>query len=178
MRATQRFTTTSRFLPLILLSMGPSMLLSCNRPNPVPPPKVDRLAACAPKSSADDKVRLALVDIEAGKDETRIRIVAYAGAEVGIFPLPVYYLSRGRWLIGEDQRSYLLDEQCRQYNLHDRHDAKWTAETPEGKITLKPGTAFETVLDFPPRPPNTTRGVLVYGSYVIPFSTPAREEGL
>jgi hypothetical protein len=153
---------------VILLVLNAVVLISCSKP--APPPAVDRLATCLPVTESDEKVRLAIEDVYAGKDETRVRVVAYAGAEPGVFALPVYYLSRGRWLIAEKDRSYILDPQCRQYNLHDRHDAKWTDAPPDGKVTLKPGTAFETVLDFPPLAPNTTRGVLVYGSYVIPFS--------
>ena len=155
----------------MVLVLNAFVLISCSKPAPAPSTPVDPLATCLPVNAPDEKVRLAIEDVYAGKDETRVRVVAYAGSEPGVFALPVYYLSRGRWLIAEKERSYILDPQCRQYNLHDRHDAKWTDAPPDGKVTLKPGTAFETVLDFPPLAPNTTRGVLVYGSYVLPFST-------
>ena len=143
-------------------------ITACNKP---PPPPVDRLASCLPTTEPSDNVRIAIVEFDHGKDETRVRVVAYAAAEPAILALPVYHTSRGRWLIDEKERSYLLDPQCRQYNLHDRHDAKWTDAPPDGRVTLKPGIAFETVLDFPPLPAGTTRGALVYGAHVIPFST-------
>jgi hypothetical protein len=157
-----------RSIIAIFVILSLLVLTSCNKP--VPPVPSDPLATCLPKDESDSRVRLAIVQFDAGKDETQVRVVAYAGAEPAEFALPVYYLSRGRWLIGEKNRSYLVDAQCRQYSLHDRHDAKWTDAPPDGVVKLKPGAAFETVLDYPPLPPNTTRGALIYGAYVIPFS--------
>lgn len=148
-------------------------LTACSAP--APPPPSDRLSTCLPQDESEGKARFAIVHFDAGKDETRVTVVAYAGAVPAVFALPVYYTSRGRWLIGERERSYLVDPQCRQYNLHDRHDAKWTDAPADGIVTLKPGAAFETVLDYPPLPPDTTRGALVYGPYVLPFSTLSQE---
>ena len=156
-------------LAAILLSLAVLLSSSCNKPSgPIPP--VDRLSSCLPKTEGDGKVRLSIVAFENGKDEARVRVVFYSGADSAGFALPVYYTSRGKWLIDEKDRAYLVDPQCRQFSLHDRHDAKWTDAPPDGKVTLKPGAAFETVLDFPPLPPNTTHGALVYGPHVVPFS--------
>lgn len=143
------------------------LLTGCNRGEPAP---TDRLSTCLPKFEVPGSLRIAISQFEHRSDETRVRIVAYAVAEPAQFALPVYYMSRGRWLIDEKERSYLLDAQCRQYNLHDRHDATGTDAPPDGRMTLKPGTSFETTLDFPPLPASTTHGVLVYGPHVIPFS--------
>ncbi len=159
----------------ILLLLG-LLLSGCSRSS-APPPRPEPLASCLPESEPEGNLRIAISSFNRGADKTRVRIVAYAVAEPADFALPVYYMSRGRWTVDENYRAYLLDAECREYKLQDRHDAAGTDAPPDGRMKLKPGNSFETTLDFPSLPAKTRNGVLVYGRRIIPFfvlpSTPA-----
>jgi hypothetical protein len=97
-------------------------------------------------------------------------LVAYALAEPADFDLPVYLMSRGRWLINERGRAYLLDPECREYKLKDRAPAAGQAEVKNGRVQLKAGEAFEVTLVFPRLLDGVRQGLLVYGTRVLPFS--------
>src|SRR5262249_12520027 len=100
--------------------------------------------------------------------ETSVRVVGYATTEAAEFDLPVYFMSRGRWLINERGRAYLLDEQCHEYKLKDRRTEQ--AAPQGGHVRLKPGEACEATLSFPRLSNEVREGVLVYGTRVLSFS--------
>jgi hypothetical protein len=130
-----------------------------------------RLRACLPETQPEGHLRLAVAEVRRQPEETSVRLVAYAIGEPADFDLPVYLMSRGRWLINEQGRAYLLDEQCREYKLKDRRPAAGqVAATPSGRVPLKPGEVFEVTLSFPRLPDQTREGALVYGAWVFPFS--------
>jgi hypothetical protein len=129
-----------------------------------------KLRACLPKPQSSANPRLALLEVKRTSDETRARLVAYAVGEAVDFDLPVYLLSRGRWLVNERERVYLRDDQCREYKLQDRRETSGVAVTPAGRARLAPGAVCEFTLRFPPLSPDAHQGALVYGSHVLPFS--------
>lgn len=138
-----------------------------------------QLHACLRPQEASNKTQLALREIIRHPDGgTRVRLVAYSTNEASEFYLPTYSLSRGRWLINEKERAYLLDETCQEFKLQDRHSTNDRPLPTDGKISLVPGAAFEFELRFPNLPAEVQMGVLVYGAKVIPFSlmaTPASQ---
>ncbi len=150
----------------VLLLLG-LILSGCSRSAP---PRPEPLSSCLPLAEPEGTLRIAISLFEHGRDKTSVRIVAYAVTEPADFALPVYYLSRGRWLIDEKYRSYLLDSDCREYKLLDRHDPPGTDAPPDGRMKLDPGAAFETTLEFPSLPASTRNGVLVYAGRIVPFS--------
>jgi hypothetical protein len=123
----------------------------------------------APDQKTEDKVKIAIAGVTVNPNETAVTIVAYALAEDTDFDLPAYWMSRGRWLINEEGRAYLLDERCREYKLKDRRSSTAEKIPPEGRIRLNRGQAFEAILSFPPLSDQTKVGVLVYGERTIPF---------
>ena len=148
----------------------------CARPGPEAQQKAAlsaaraRLSGCLPKAEPEGNLRLSIVSVEHLPDQTRVRLVAYAVGETVDFNLPVYQMSRGRWLIDDRGRAYLLDENCREYKLKDRKTTAGMAAPIDGHLQLKPGMAFETTLIFPSLPDDSRDGALVYGARVLPFS--------
>lgn len=146
---------------------------ACSKPDP----DAVRLAAfdeiytkmktCVPESEPQESIGLAILSVSANQNETIIRIVAYAPAEPAEFNLPVYSLSRGRWLInnkdGEKDRTYLIDDRCREFKLKDRRPAAGMKIPLAGKISLDKGQSFETSLIFPSISEKSRVLVLVYG---------------
>jgi len=128
-----------------------------------------KLQSCAPADEAEGDVTLAITSITRQANETRVRLAAYALEKPAPFDLPTYSLSRGRWLIHETGRAYLLDEQCREYRLKERKSSSGRGTPPDGRINLEAGQAFEAALSFPPLPEDVRMGVLVYGRRVLPF---------
>ena len=139
---------------------------------PPKPPEATRSLNCVPRSlSPDKKLSLAIVSIAVSDNKTRVKLVAYAPSEAVDFYLPVYLMSRGRWSIREDgERPYLLDERCRNYKLNDRKSTENMKAPVEGKVSLKPQSSFEIILEFPPLPADVSSGVLVYDTYTVPFT--------
>lgn len=162
-----------RVLWLFLIMLG---LASCRQNDPEAERRaavkatLERLSQCAPKTSDNAKLKLAIAEITSQPLETSVRLIAYATTEPVEFYLPIYLMSRGRWTINETERAYLLDENCREYKLKDRKLTNAQSPPPAGKLSLKPGEAFEFKLSFPRLPEETRLGALVYGSTVIPFS--------
>lgn len=150
-----------RILLVIGLALG-----SCARGETPAPPN------CIPQSESEGDLRLAISSVQSSRKETRIRMVAYAVNTPTSFALPVYLLSRGSWVINDSDRAYLLDTQCREYKLQDRYITPGMVAPPDGVLTLKPGTAFEATLSFPPLHPTARHGVLVYARRVIHFTIP------
>jgi hypothetical protein len=122
--------------------------------------------------------RLAIESVMSDRNATSVRLVAYAPAEAVDFYLPIYRMSAGRWTVNENGRVYLLDEQCREFRLHDNKPSSKSSlifwgggRIPEGgRIRLKPGQAFETTLVFPPLSDRTRIGALVYNGHLLPFA--------
>jgi hypothetical protein len=132
-----------------------------------------KLRSCAPESANDaagSNLRLTISSIALNPNETSLRLLAFAPAEAVVFDLPVYYLSRGRWLINEKGRAYLLDEDCREYKLRDKKISAGQTASQDGKIKLNPGQASEVTLSFPRLPDRTRMGLLIYGDRVLPFT--------
>jgi hypothetical protein len=129
------------------------------------------LRSCAPDKSFEDagNAKFAIASVKLESNETNVRLVGYSLKEAVEFYLPVYYLSRGRWLIDEKERAYLVDEQCREYKLKDRKSPEGQEVSPDGKIRLEPGEVFEVTLSFPRLPDRTQMGLLVYGNRAMPF---------
>ncbi|MEP7341383.1 MAG: hypothetical protein ABI977_26875 [Acidobacteriota bacterium] len=128
---------------------------------------VAKLRSCMPDGETEGDLKLAVASVTRQANETNVRLVAYALHKPAEFDLPAYSLSRGRWLIHETERAYLLDEQCREYKLKERTSS--IEVPPNGKISLEAGRVFETTLSFPPLPDAARIGVLVYGRQVLPF---------
>jgi len=117
----------------------------------------------------DGNIRLAITSLSRQKNETRVRIVAYAMNEAGVFDLPAYSLSRGRWLISEKGRAFLIDQDCRQYRLKGRSAPPEKKLPSDGRISLQPGEAFEADLSFPRLPERPYILMMVYGDLILPL---------
>lgn len=128
-----------------------------------------KLQACAPGDEAEGDITLAIASITRKANETSVRLVAYALDQPVEFDLPTYSLSRGRWLIRETGRTYMLDEQCREYKLKERKSVAGRESPPDGRISLAAGQVIEATLSFPALPEDVQMGVLVYGRRALPF---------
>lgn len=128
-----------------------------------------RLQGCLPSTTPNAAPPLAIAEITRLPQETSVRLVAFAGKEAVEFSLPVYLMSRGRWLINEKERAYLLDENCREYKLRDRKTLDGQPFPPDGKVRLKPGEAFAFKLSFQALPAEARLGALVFGATALPF---------
>lgn len=166
-----------RMMRLITLTSACFALLTVSAcaSRPVTPPKLPepkRSLNCVPRSLTPDKnLSLAIVAISVTENKTRVKLVAYAPSEPVDFYLPVYLMSRGRWTLADDrERPYLLDENCRNYKLNDRKSTENMKAPQDGKVSLKPQSSFETILEFPPLRADVNSGVLVYDKYVVPFT--------
>jgi len=167
---------TSRGDLVTFLTAAILLFHGCARPDPEAEHRAAlsavraRFNGCLPKAEPEGNLRLAIVSVEDLPDETRVRLVGYAVGETVDFNLPVYWMSRGRWLIDERGRAYVLDGRCREYKLKDRKATPGMTAPIDGHLQLKPGTAFETTLIFPSLPDDTREGVLIYDTRVLPFS--------
>jgi hypothetical protein len=136
-----------------------------------------RARSCWP-SDGESAAPLAVESVVSDKNATSVRLAAYARDEAVDFYLPIYRLSAGRWSINEKGRAYLLDEQCREFNLNDSKPSPKSSlifwgggRIPEGgRIRLKPGQVFELTLVFPSMLDRTRVGALVYDGRVLPFA--------
>jgi hypothetical protein len=127
-----------------------------------------RFAACLPERKPEGSLRLAISSVQLEAEQTSVRLAVYAAGEAADFDLPQYLMSRGRWLINERARTYLLDEACREYRLKDRRLT--VGEVPQGgRIKVGAGEAREFTLTFPRLPDGVHAGALVYGGWVLPF---------
>lgn len=166
------------YQPLFILLLASLLLLltACSQPNA----QAERQRAiaevfakwksCAPDGEAEGDLKLAITAVTRQPNETSVRLAVYALDNTVEFDAPVYLLSRGRWLINEKGRAYLLDEQCREYKLKDRKSGSGKGIPINGRIKLEAGQAFEIVLNFPQLPDEVKMGLLVYGNRVFPFS--------
>lgn len=140
-----------------------------------------KLQGCARESQPVPGVRLVVVSFAREAGETRVQLVAYnpadkpaTGEDTGAidFDVPTYLMSRGRWLINESGRAYLIDERCREYRLKDRRLTMRQAEAKNGRLRLGPGEACEVTLSFPPLLQDAQAVALVYGTQVLALPFP------
>lgn len=143
-----------------------------------------KLRSCLRESEVEGKVRLAVVSFTREQEEARVRLVAYnpadraagdksAGSDGAVdFDAPNYLLSRGRWLINESGRCYLIDERCREYKLKDRQLTMRQSEAKNGRVRLNPGEACEVTLSFARLPEDVQEVALVYGNRMLSIPLP------
>lgn len=129
----------------------------------------DGLAKCASAGKGEGVPQLAVVSVTNAPNETAVRVIVYAAETPIEFPLPVYRLSAGRWLIGENDRAFLLDEVCGEHKLRDRRLAAGQVFPPDGIVRLNPGQSFETTFSFHRLKDTTRIGMLVYAGKSLPF---------
>jgi hypothetical protein len=133
-----------------------------------------RLRSCIPEAEPEGNVRLAISAIEQHGDSLKLRLIIYsmgaAGEAETDFYLPAYWMSRGRWLINERGRAYVLDADCREYPLKDRKESRGPSVATNGQVKLKPGGMIETTLEFQHLAAEAREAVLVYGARILPFS--------
>ena len=129
----------------------------------------DGLAKCAPASKGEVIPQLSVVSVTNAPNETAVRVVIYATDAPVEFPLPVYRLSAGRWLIGENDRAFLLDEQCGEHKLRDRRPGAGLKFPQDGVVRLSPGQSFEATFSFHRLKDSTRVGRLVYAGKSLPF---------
>ena len=177
-RRVNRDVTTNyfRFSTLFLLLVALLLVSACASRDPQAEWRAAlntsraKFRACLPGFKPESTFKLAIASVSRQPNETNLRLVVYTTGEAADFYLPAYYLSRGRWTIHEQGRAYLLDDECREYNLRNRQITTGQTATPEGLAHLEAWQAFEVTLTFPRLPDETREGVLVYDTWVLPFS--------
>lgn len=130
---------------------------------------VNNLSKCSSAGNGDGVAQLSVVSVTSAPNETAVRVVIYATDSPIEFPLPVYRLSAGRWLIGEKERAFLLDEKCREYKLRDRRSSANQKFPPDGIVRLNPGQSFEATFSFHRVKEDVRIGMLVYAGKSLPF---------
>lgn len=134
-----------------------------------------RLLRCLPTPSATlpaaQTEPISIVRIERLANRTRIELVAWAGPEPFDLQLPLYLTSRGRWLRGNDERVFIVDQECRQYSLYDVEflQPRLTA----GIIRIPAREAITGAFIFPPLGLRARFGALVIGDRFLPALFPA-----
>ncbi|MFN0107863.1 MAG: hypothetical protein ACKVZH_03345 [Blastocatellia bacterium] len=131
---------------------------------------VAELSKCAQVSGAEPIQNMAIVSATNAPNETALKLVIYATNSLVEFPLAAYKLSAGRWLIGEKDRAYLVDEHCREFKLKDRRPPEGQKFPMDGWVRLNPGESFELTFSFYPLKNTSRFGMLVYGGRVLPFT--------
>lgn len=169
MKILSRVAGNSALGGLIILTW---LSAGCTAPRPEPALSLDevraKMSSCLPPRryrENDGNIRLKVLSVIRRDDETIVRVVAEAKVEAGIFDLPAYSLSRGRWLIRGTGRAFLMDQDCRQYRLKGRRAA--ARIPPDGKIKLKLGESFEADLLFPRLSARPDQLMLVYNDLVL-----------
>lgn len=127
------------------------------------------MSKCAQVSGAETLANLAVVSVINAPNETALKLVVYATNSPVEFHLPAYKLSAGRWLIGEKDRAYLMDEHCREFKLKDRYPPEGQRFPQDGIVRLNQGQAFEMTLSFYRLKDATRFGMLVYGGKTLAF---------
>ncbi len=138
------------------------------------------ISKCAQVGGTESLNNLAVVSAVNSLNETALKLVVYATNIPVEFPLPAYKLSAGRWLIGEKDRAYLVDEHCREFKLKDRRPPEGQKFPMDGIVRLNQGQAFEMTLSFYRLKETTRFGMLVYGGKTLAFvvNQPANQTSL
>jgi hypothetical protein len=132
-----------------------------------------KIGGCVPGEAAIEGWSMEIRSASRDETSTRVEIAVTATGEAVDFDLPVYRLSRGRWLInksGQFGRAYLVDPTCREYKLKDRKAAPGREIPLDGRVRVTPGQPFEATLLFPRLPEETGVGMLVYNGQKLPFA--------
>jgi len=127
------------------------------------------LSKCSQISGAENLANLAIASVVNAPNETSLKLVVYATNSAIEFPLPAYKLSAGRWLIGEKDRAYLIDEHCQEFKLKDRRPPEGQKFPQDGIVRLNPGESFEMTLSFYRLKDTTRFGMLVYAGKILNF---------
>ncbi|MBS1789777.1 MAG: hypothetical protein JST85_18785 [Acidobacteria bacterium] len=151
-------------LPLISCSKDPDAIRTAAITE-----SVARLANCSQTNGTENLANLAFVSVANATNETSLKLVIYATNSAIEFPLPAYKLSAGRWLIGEKDRAYLIDEHCQEFKLKDRRPPQGKNFPQDGIVRLNPGESFEMTLSFYRLKDTTRFGMLVYAGKTLPF---------
>ncbi len=130
---------------------------------------LEAMSKCEKVSGAEHLPNLAIASVVNAPNETTLKLVAYAANSPVEFPVPFYRLSAGRWLIGDKDRVYLMDEHCRSFDLKDRRPPEGKKFPSEGILRLKPGESFEMTFSFYRLKDATRFGMLVYAGKTLPF---------
>ena len=128
-----------------------------------------QISKCAQVNSAENLANIAVASVTNAQSETALKLVVYATNSPIEFPLPAYKLSAGRWLIGEKDRAYLVDERCREFKLKDRRPPEGQRFPLDGFVRLNQGQAFEMTFSFYRLKDTTRFGMLVYGGKTLAF---------
>ena len=131
---------------------------------------VARMGRCATEEARDEGWSMRIKSVSRDEAATRVEIAVTATKGAVDFDLPVYRLSRGRWLINQFGRAYLLDQDCREYKLKDRRAAPGREIPLDGKIRVTPSQPFEATLIFPRIPDASGVGLLVYNGRKLSFT--------
>jgi hypothetical protein len=127
-----------------------------------------RLLECLPPdvTSTSDPLRITISSINHLPKQTRIELVAWAENGSTTLNLPLYVRSRGRWILGENERVYLVDQECRTYGLNDVEFRQ--PRLSPGIIGIPAHQAIRGALLFPPLGPRSRLGALVFGHRTLP----------
>lgn len=121
--------------------------------------------AIAQAGAAVGSHQLVLTRLDRQPNRTTVSLAAWSQHGSSSLTLPLYTLSRGRWLLGETERVYLIDQECRRYGLL---DVSFPARrVSPGTVRLSPGQVVEGELIFPPLGPRARLGALIYGERTL-----------
>lgn len=129
----------------------------------------DEISKCNKVIGAERLANIAIASVVNIQNDTVLKLVAYTTNSPIEFPLPFYKLSAGRWLVGEKDRIYLMDEHCRGFELKDRRPPEGKKIPQDGILRLNPGESFEMTFSFYRLKETTRFGMLVYAGKVLPF---------
>ncbi len=129
----------------------------------------DAMSKCERVSGAERLANVAIALVVSAQNDTTLKVVAYAANTPVEFPVPFYKLSAGRWLIGEKDRVYLMDEHCRSFELKDRRPPEGKKFPQDGILRLNPGESFEMTFSFYRLKDATRFGMLVYAGKTLGF---------
>jgi hypothetical protein len=135
--------------------------------------KMAKLKSCTPDYQPDSKIKLSVSEIWSEGNQTKARVVFTAPPEAAEFYLPQYLMSRGRWLMNERWRAYIRDENCKEVKLQDRTPQSADKIPDSGLIKLKANEKYEVILSFAKLPEESSKGILVYGQWVLPVALKA-----
>ncbi|MEY3282540.1 MAG: hypothetical protein RIR86_553 [Acidobacteriota bacterium] len=124
-----------------------------------------RLLGCLPQPAALPAPPISIRSLARLSARTRVELVVWAEEQPVELRLPLYLSSRGRWLLGDDERVFLIDQECRQYGLQDVEFLP--KRISPGTIRIAAREAITGTLIFPPLGSRARFGALVYGQRVL-----------
>lgn len=124
-----------------------------------------RLRGCLPQPAPLPAPPISIRSFARLAARTRVELVVWAEEQPFELQLPLYLSSRGRWLLGNDERVFLIDQECRQYGLQDVEFLP--PRLSPGTIRIPAHKAITGTLIFPPLGSRARFGALVYGQQVL-----------